>query len=77
MKNYSEILNEYGKCTNLYRLRPETLMNAFVTKIMDGVKIGGILIIATFYYDNPFYFQLTTVVGGVASLQLDNLSFLL
>ena len=42
MKNYSEILNEYGKCTNLYRLRPEMLMNAFVTKIMDGVKIGGI-----------------------------------
>ena len=40
MKNYSEILNVYG--TNLYRLRPETVMNAFVTKIMDGVKISGI-----------------------------------
>ena len=31
--------------TALYLLphdRPEMLMNAFVTKIMDGVKIGGI-----------------------------------
>ena len=42
MKNYSEILNDYGKCTNLYRLRPEMVINAFVTKIMDGVKISGI-----------------------------------
>ena len=42
MKNYSEILNDYGKCTNLYRLQPEMVINAFMTKIMDGVKIGGI-----------------------------------